>query len=216
MKVARFEFSLFGINTYVVYDPDTSECAIIDPAMMGKEEEEAMDGFIKKNALKVVGVVNTHLHIDHAIGNAYAVSQYSAPVLAHKEDEFLGEHINQQARMFGMSEEAEPFIISQYIKDGDEIKIGNGKLDVIHLPGHSPGSIALYDRAGGFIISGDVLFAHSVGRTDLPGGSWPILVKNIKDKLLVLPDTTMVYPGHGPATTIGEERAHNPFLKDTL
>lgn len=213
MKVARFEFSLFGINTYVVYDLESRECAIIDPAMMGEREQQAMDNFISKNSLKVVDIINTHLHVDHAVGNAYASEQYKAPVLAHKDDEFLGNSIQQQALMFGIPEKMSQFSISQYLNDGDVVKIGKGELDVIHIPGHSPGSIVLYDKADGFVIAGDVLFSGSIGRSDLPGGNGHQLVEGIRNKLLPLPDSTVVYPGHGPVTTIGKERRDNPFLK---
>lgn len=213
MKVARFEFMLFGINTYVVYDPDTRDCAVIDPAMMGEEEEKAMDGFIERERLKVTHVINTHLHIDHSIGNRYMTEKYHVPVLAHKADEPLGDNLTSQARMFGLGVEAANVSISQYIEDGDEIRIGDGTLKAMHVPGHSPGSIVLYDPKDGFVIAGDVLFNGSIGRTDLMGGSMPQLLKGIREKLLVLPDDTVVYPGHGEPTTIGAERRSNPFLQ---
>lgn len=212
MNVAKFEFSLFGINTYVVYDPETKKCAIIDPGMMANEEEQALLNFIKRNNLKVVSIINTHLHIDHAIGDAFSKKHFNVPVLAHKSDEPLGSNLSQQARMFGMSEEAESVSIDQYLNEGDTIEIGNGRLHVLYVPGHSPGSVVLYDKEDGFVIAGDVLFYGSVGRTDLPGGSSSQLIKGIKEKLLILPDSTVVYPGHGPATTIGQERKSNPFL----
>lgn len=213
MKVAKFEFMLFGINTYVVYDPDTRECAVIDPAMMGEEEENAMDNFISREQLKVTHVINTHLHIDHSIGNSYMMRKYHVPVLAHKSDEPLGNMLSQQARMFGLGVDAENVSITQYINDGDEIKIGNGMLKALHVPGHSPGSIVLYDEKDGFVIAGDVLFSGSIGRTDLQGGNMSQLLQGIKEKLLPLPDNTIVYPGHGEATTIGIERESNPFLR---
>lgn len=212
MKVARFEFSLFGINTYVVYDPSTSECAIIDPGMMGVREQDAMVNFIRKNNLKVLYIINTHLHIDHSIGNAFSKETYGAPVLAHKDDEPLGNAIKQQAIMFGMNEKVDNVSVDSYLKEGDVVKIGNGELHVLHVPGHSPGSIVLYDKEDGFMIVGDVLFNGSIGRTDLPGGSHRQLLDGIREKLFTLPDDTVVYPGHGPATTIGNEKRHNPFF----
>ncbi|MBD5195042.1 MAG: MBL fold metallo-hydrolase [Bacteroidales bacterium] len=213
MKVAKFEFSLFGINTYVVVDEATRKCAIIDPGMINKEEEDAMKKFVISNNLTVTHIINTHLHIDHAIGNIKAAALFDAPISAHKEDEFLGERMKQQAQMFGISEKVADVSINSYLTDGDIIKIGEGELTVLHVPGHSPGGIALYDKKDGFVISGDSLFAGSIGRTDLPGGDMTTLLNSVKSKLMTLPDSTIVYPGHGPATTIGRERNSNPFLR---
>lgn len=213
MKVARFEFSLFGINTYVVYDPEIRKCAIIDPGMIEKREVEALDSFIERNHLEVMHLINTHMHIDHAIGDTYVSKKYGIPVEAHPADEVLGQRLDQQAEMFGLTEEAKGVAISSYLSEGDVIKIGNGELEVLHVPGHSPGHIVLYDRKDGFIIVGDVLFAGSIGRTDLPGGSMTDLLTGIRSKLLTLPDSTIVYPGHGPETTIGRERGSNLYLR---
>lgn len=212
MKVAVFQFQLFGINTYVVIDPATKCCAVVDPGMLGKEEEEAMTNFIDRNGLKPTHVINTHLHIDHAAGNSFLTSHYDIPVLASKNDEQLGERMRQQAAMFGISENFENVEITEYLKEGDVIRIGEGELEVLEVPGHSRGSIALYDRNDGFVIVGDALFQGSIGRTDLPGGDHWQLIRSIKDKLLKLPENTIVYSGHGPSTTIGAEKAGNPFL----
>ncbi|MDE5806592.1 MAG: MBL fold metallo-hydrolase [Muribaculaceae bacterium] len=212
MKIAKFTFSLFGINTYVAYDPATRKCAIVDPGMFDSEEEEAMDNFIKRNSLEVTHIIDTHLHVDHAVGVQFAKRKYGAPLLAHKEDEFLGERIRQQAQMFGIQEKTEDVTIDSYLTAGEVIKIGDGELKVIHVPGHSPGSVALYDQKDGFVITGDALFAGSIGRTDLPGGDMKTLLESIRTGLLPLPDSTIVYPGHGPATTIGQERRSNPYL----
>lgn len=213
MKVAIFQLGLFGINTYVVYDSDTRDAAIIDPGMSTPDEEKALSDFIRRENLHVTHIINTHLHIDHAIGNKFAVEQYHVPVMAHKADLPLGERMQQQAEMFGIPRKLEGVTISDFINDGDVIRIGNGSLTAIHIPGHSPGSIVLYDAADNFVIAGDVLFEGSVGRSDLPGGDGAALIRGIKEKLLPLPDNTVVYPGHGPATTIGNERRYNPFLR---
>lgn len=213
MKVYKFEFSLFGINTYVLVDEATKKCAIIDPGMMDAEEDEVMSGFIDRNGLTVTHIINTHLHVDHAIGDKKASELFHAPILAHRDDEFLGARMQQQAQMFGIAERVDDVSITSYLKEGDIIKIGTGELRVIHVPGHSPGGIALYDSADGFVISGDSLFAGSIGRTDLPGGDMPTLIDGVKRKMLTLPPTTVVYPGHGHATTISMERARNPYLK---
>lgn len=213
MKVARFEFSLFGINSYVVYDPKSKECAVIDPGMMNKEEEDALEGFISRNDLKVTNIINTHLHIDHVVGDSFVKEKYGVGISAHPSDAALGRRLQDQAAMFGLSNKVEDVEITFPLSEGDEISIGDGKLEVMHVPGHSPGSIVLYDRKDGFVIAGDVLFNGSVGRADLPGGNMVQLIEGIKNKLLILPDETVVYPGHGPATTIGRERRANPFLR---
>lgn len=212
MKVAIFQFSLFGINTYVVSDPSSGECVVVDPGMISEEERQAIDGYISKNNLKLVGVVNTHLHIDHAAGNSYLEKKYAVGTKASKLDLPFGGRMKQQARMFGLPEAFDDVEISEFLEDGDKIKIGNGCLEVIAVPGHSQGSIALYDREDGFVIAGDALFNGSIGRTDLPGGDFDTLIQSIRQKLLSLPDSTVVYPGHGPATTIGDEKRHNPYL----
>lgn len=212
MKIVKFEFSLFGINTYIVYDPATLKCAVIDPGMFDSEEEEAIEHFIERYSLELTHIIDTHLHVDHAVGIGFLKKKYGVPLFAHKDDEFLGERIRQQAQMFGISNKVEDVSIDSYLAPGEVIKIGEGELKVIHVPGHSPGSVALYDHADGFVITGDALFAGSIGRTDLPGGDMSTLLKSIKDGLLTLPDSTVVYPGHGPATTIGRERASNPYL----
>lgn len=212
MKVAIFQFSLFGINTYVVYDPATLCCAVIDPGMMEKEEEAAIADFIDKNKMKITAIINTHLHLDHAVGNDFLKTIYDIPVLAHKDDGYLGERMQRQAAMFGIDRKFKNVEISSYLNDGEIIHIGEGELKVISVPGHSKGSIALYDRKDNFLISGDALFKGSIGRTDLPGGNYKELLTSISEKLLILPDATVVYPGHGPATTIGDEKRLNPFL----
>lgn len=212
MKVAKFGFALFGINTYVVSDPATGCCAIIDPGMSDAEEEEALVGYINREHLKVTHVISTHLHVDHAIGVKFAAGRYKVPVVGHKADSMLGARLKEQAQMFGMRQKLDSVSLTSYVDDGDVIRVGEGELHVLHVPGHSPGSIALYDPQGGFVIVGDALFSGSIGRTDLPGGDYARLIGSIRDKLLTLPPETVVYPGHGPATTIGSERHSNPFL----
>lgn len=213
MKIAKFGFSLFGINSYVVYDSEAKECAVIDPGMINREEEEALSRFLERENLKVKYIINTHLHIDHAVGDSYVKNNYNAPILANKEDEFLGKRLQIQAEQFGIMEKVEDVAIDEYIEDGMHLYIGNGTLKVLSVPGHSPGSIALYDQDGGYVISGDALFAGSIGRTDLPGGDFQQLIDALSNKIVTLPANTVVYPGHGPATDIKTEVATNPFLR---
>lgn len=212
MKVVKFGFSIFGINTYVVVDEATRKCAVIDPGMTDAEEENALVDYIERNHLTVTHVINTHLHVDHAVGDKFVVDKFRVPVVGHKADEPLGERMQQQAVMFGMREKLDAVSLTSYLDDGDEIHIGDGVLKVLHVPGHSQGSIALYDPQGSYVIAGDVLFAGSIGRTDLPGGNTAQLYDSIRIKLYTLPDDTVVYPGHGPATTIGKEKKYNPYV----
>lgn len=213
MKLVKFGFSLFGINTYVVVDEATKKCAVVDPGMIEPEEENALVNYIERNGLTVTHVINTHLHVDHAVGDKFVGDKFKVPVLGHKSDETLGARMQQQAMMFGMREKLDAVSLTSYLEDGDKVKVGEGELDVLHVPGHSPGSIALYDPEGKYVIVGDALFDGSIGRTDLPGGDFGTLINSIRSKLLTLPDDTTVYPGHGPATTIGREKKYNPYLR---
>lgn len=212
MKVAKFGLSLFGVNSYIVYDPATLCCAIIDPGIINDEELNAMTAYIERNHLKVTNIINTHLHIDHAIGDDTLRDHYKVPVLAHPLDAPLGRGIARQAAMFGLPISPADVVADQPLEQGDVVKIGDGRLEVLHVPGHSPGSIALYDPDGHFVITGDALFAGSIGRTDLQGGDHHQLLDSISSRLFTLPDDTEVYPGHGPATTIGREKSSNPFF----
>lgn len=212
MQVAIFQFSLFGINTYLVFDPETKECVIIDPGMSNPEEEKAIENFIAEKGLTLTHIINTHLHIDHVAGIPFLRAKYGVPVMAHAGDKPLAEGMGLQARMFGLNLNLDNIEVTDYLESGDKIKIGHGELEVISVPGHSKGSIALLDRQGGFLISGDALFKGSIGRTDLPGGNYSELIESIDRELLSLPEDTVVLPGHGPSSTIGEEKRSNPFL----
>lgn len=212
LKVARFGFQLFGINTYVVYDPEAKEAAIIDPGMSQAEEFKALERFIGREDLKVTHLINTHLHIDHAIADNWVKMKYDVPLEGNPADAPLGERMKQQAQMFGLRAEEVAVEIDRPLKEGDTVKIGRGELKVLHVPGHSPGSICLYDEADDFVIVGDTLFEGSIGRTDLMGGNHRQLVDAIKNKLLTLPKETMVLSGHGDKTTIGREWESNPYL----
>ncbi|MCM1517819.1 MAG: MBL fold metallo-hydrolase [Pseudoflavonifractor sp.] len=212
MKIEKFTFNMFGVNTFVVWDPATREAAIIDPGMIDSAETAVIDDFISANELTVTHLINTHLHLDHTFGNKYVKSRYGLPVEAGIDDAELGAYMEQQSRRFGLRHVGRPVVIEHPLKEGDTVRIGTGKLKVLHVPGHSPGSIALYSPADKFVIAGDVLFRSSIGRTDLPGGDYATLIKSIQEKLLTLPDDTIVYPGHGPATRIDIERDHNPYI----
>lgn len=212
MKVVVFHFRMFGINTYLVYDPESKEAAVVDPGMSSPEEEKAIVKFIEENHLTLKYIINTHLHIDHAIGNRFLVEKFQTPVLADEEEEVLGKSMQMQAASFGLIGKYEPVEVTQKIKPGDVIKLGDEELKVIDVSGHSPGGIALYCEKDNFVIVGDALFKRSIGRTDLYGADHESLLKNIRKNLFTLPGDTLVLPGHGDPTTIGEEKKLNPFL----
>lgn len=203
---------MFGINTYVVYDSDSRQAAIVDPGMSRQEEFDAMEKFILRENLTVTHLINTHLHIDHAIADNWVAQKYGLPVEAHPEDATLGLILPQQAQRFGIKGVDAKVEIGRELKGGDVVKIGSGVLDVLHVPGHSPGSIALYAPVEGFVIVGDTLFEGSIGRTDLMGGDYGTLVRAISERLLSLPPDTVVYPGHGNHTTVAREKDSNPYL----
>lgn len=213
LKIQSFEFNLFGVHTYLVWDTLTHQCAVIDPGMASEREEKILDKFIEDNGLLVTHLINTHLHIDHTLGDDYVRTRYNLPLMANEADEFLGRQREGQARMFNLRiPTLAPLEIQKPLTQGDRVMLGDEYLEVFQVPGHSPGSIVLYSPRDHFLISGDVLFRGSVGRTDLPGGSFPTLMGAINSKLMTLPDDTVVYPGHGEPTTIGLERRSNPMI----
>jgi len=156
-------------------------------------------------------IVNTHCHCDHCGGNAPLLEKTGAELAIHREDLPLLRSMELQARMFGVDVEPSPDP-NRFLNEGDRIEVGGASFRVVHAPGHSPGHIVLV--GDGVVFCGDVLFQGSIGRTDLPGGDYHQLLASIRDKLLVLPDETVAYTGHGPSTTIGDERRTNPFLVD--
>lgn len=213
LKTACFEFNLFGVNTYVVWDPETLDAAIIDPGMHTPEEERTLANFIASNALRPIHLINTHLHIDHTLGDDFVAASYGLGLEAAVDDDFLGRQRMEQAAMFHLNlGELPPLTIARQLSDGDKIAIGSSELEVIAVPGHSPGSIALYDATDRFVITGDTLFRGSVGRTDLPGGSADTLRRAIRARLMSLPADTTILPGHGPASMIATERETNPWI----
>ncbi len=212
MKVSRFIFNMFGVNTYVLWDPESLEAAIVDPGMIDGRENEALDNFIGKHRLKVTHLINTHSHLDHIFGNAYVKEKYGLEIKAHPEDEFLATDLPNQAKRFGIQLPLTPQRTEVELHDGDTLFLGKERIEIISVPGHSPGSIALYCPESNFVITGDALFAGSIGRTDLPKGNQATLIDSIQKKLMTLPDSTVILPGHGGESTIGREKLANPFI----
>lgn len=213
MKVSRFVFNPFGVNTYILWDPETLEAAVIDPGMIDEKERNVLDGFIESRNLRVTQLINTHSHLDHIFGNHHIKNKYGIVIKAGGEDRFFAESLPDQAKQFGLRIRLEPQSIDVELRDGDTIFLGKERIEVLSVPGHSPGSIALYCPESHFVITGDTLFPGSMGRTDLAFGDYATLVDAIRRKLLTLPDSTIVLSGHGGETSIGNERKSNPFLK---
>lgn len=193
-------------NTYLVADRGTSEALVIDP---GGEPDEIL-AFLKKERLRLRQVVNTHGHFDHISGNRALISATGASLLVHEADVPMLTDAATHARLFMMSAENSPRP-DVVLADREELKIGSVVLRVVHTPGHSPGSVTLLGR--GVAFCGDLVFFGSVGRTDLPGGSERVLLDSIRNHILTLPDETVLYPGHGPETTVGLEKRQNPFFR---
>ncbi len=212
IQIQKFTFNPIQENTYVLYD-ETGECIIVDAGCYFENEQKELESFLADKNLKPVKLVNTHCHFDHILGISYLRTKYKIPFLAHKEDSFLIERAETQGDAFGVPLEPvdDP---DEYIQEGDKIQFGNSELELLHVPGHSPGSLVIHQSEQKFVLAGDVLFYGSIGRTDLPKGSYEQLISNIKTKLLVLPEDTIVYSGHGPETNIGFEKTSNPFLMD--
>lgn len=211
MEIGIFTFNGFSENTYVLYD-ETKECVIIDPGCSNDEEREALDSFISSQNLKPVRLLNTHCHIDHILGNKYVSEKYALELEAHKGEVPVLESGLMVSQMYGIAYEKSPDI-TKFIEEDELVGFGNTTLKTLLTPGHSPASISFYNEENEVLIAGDVLFQGSIGRTDLPGGDYDTLINAVRTKFFTLPDSTRVFPGHGPATKIGIEKEMNPFFK---
>ena len=214
MLLKHFVVNPFGVNAFVLSN-DAGEAILIDPSVSREVERKALADYISSNNLKVVRLLNTHLHLDHVLGNAFVERTYGVKPEAHEEDAFLLELQEEQSRMFGLPIEETSPALGDYLAEGDVVEIPGISLKVLHVAGHSPGGLAFYcenpgevngKKAPPLLFSGDILFAGSMGRSDLFGGDEDALVSGIKSKLMTLPAETLVFPGHGPTTTIGDER----------
>lgn len=213
LQVEKFVFNPFMENTYVLFD-STSECIIVDPGCIEKEEEEQLATFIESRKLVVKKLINTHCHIDHVLGNAFVKHRYNVDLFIHPIEEPMLKAVKSYASNYGFFQYQES-VPDHFINEGDVVEFGSQKLEVLFVPGHSPGHIALYDRQDKLLIAGDVLFENSIGRTNLPGGDFNTLISSIHQKLFTLPDDVKVYCGHGPETSIGFEKRTNPFCAIT-
>ncbi|TSJ39912.1 MBL fold metallo-hydrolase [Fluviicola chungangensis] len=208
MKVAVFTGNPIQQNGSIVYN-EQGDAVIIDPSCYDRYEQQEWIDFIREHNLKVHAVLNTHCHIDHVTGNAFFVNHFNIPLMAHKEELFTLSFAERSAQMYGLTAYVPSPEPTDYLTDKQVLKFGELELKVIFGPGHAVGHVAFYSEADHLLIGGDILFKGSFGRVDLPGGSMEVLKKTIFERIFTLPDNTVVYPGHGPTTTIGEEKRTN-------
>ncbi len=210
ISVQSFTANSYQENGYVLFD-ESKDCVIIDPGAYTSQEQNELSRFIESQKLTPVKLLNTHCHIDHVLGNAFVHSLYGLLPEFHKLELELLHAIPGYAPQMGIRYELSP-LPKTFLSESGKIAFGQSELELIFAPGHSPGHLCFHSSVDNFLIGGDVLFYQSIGRTDLPGGNHQQLLDNIKHKLFNLPNDCVVYPGHGPSTQIGFEKAHNPFL----
>lgn len=210
ITLKRFAFNPFQVNAYILSD-ETGECIIIDAGMQDDNEENIIVEYINNHKLKPVSLLLTHAHIDHILGNQFIADKYGLRLSAHKDSVPFLENAIAHASTFGLNLDKVKEI-DDFIDEGKDITFGNSSLKILYTPGHADGSVCFYSPKDNFVITGDVLFNQSIGRTDLPTGDYDILQNSIWEKLFTLPDETVAYPGHGPETTIGSEKVNNPFV----
>ncbi len=210
LHIKSFTFNPFQENTYVLYD-EKGDAALIDPGCFDLAERKELLDFVSDKKIRITQLLNTHCHIDHVLGNAWAKKTFGVPLLIHKEEEAVLKAVEVYAPNYGFTgyetSEADGFL-----SEGDEINVGSEVLQILFVPGHAPGHVVFYHKESQQCIAGDTLFQGSIGRTDLPGGNHDLLLSKIKSELFTLPEETVLYPGHGPETTIAFEKLHNPFV----
>lgn len=206
MKIVQIPNGVFAENCYIIVDEQARECAVVDPG----EEAGLILHKVEETGAQPVAIWLTHAHLDHVLGVARVAADTGAPIWLHPDDRPLYDAVPEQAAWFGLAPPGTLPAPHKEMASGQQLRVGNLSFAVRHTPGHSPGSVCLLGP--GVALTGDVLFAGSIGRTDLPGGDFETLIASIERELLPLSDDTIVYSGHGPETTIGRERASNPFL----
>ncbi len=211
MTINTLVFSPFDVNTYIISDK-SGECIIIDPACYNKKEEQKLQNFISEKRIKPVMLINTHSHLDHIFGNNFVLKTYGLKSCIAKEGQIVYEKATSVASAYGF-DMPEPHKPGAYISENDILKFGNSEIKILHIPGHSPGSLVFYNIDEKFAIVGDVIFSGSIGRTDLPGGDFDTLSSGIKNKLYNLSENIILYPGHGEITSIKKEKETNPFVR---
>ncbi|MGZ3864611.1 MAG: MBL fold metallo-hydrolase [Bacteroidia bacterium] len=212
LTIKSFTFGPFQENTFILHDA-SNECVIIDPGCYTSTEQQVLKKYIEEKKLKPVYLLNTHCHVDHVAGNSFVSETYGLLPIIHKEDLIVLQNQQRVCDTYGLNCDPSP-MPERFINDDDIISFGNTKLRVLYTPGHAPGHVVFYNEENKFVINGDVLFNGSIGRTDLPLCSFEDLEHSIRTKLYTLPDDIVVHCGHGPSTTIGQEKRSNPFVNE--
>ncbi len=210
MKIEQFSFNAFMENTYLLYD-ETKEAIVIDAGMNSSAENKFFKDFIDEHGLTLKYHLLTHAHVDHVLGSEFLVEEYQVYPMMHKDGLQILETMEYFVSVYGLNS-TRMILPKDYLSENETFQFGNSELRIMHTPGHAAGSLCFVNTESKFVITGDVLFKESIGRTDLPTGDFDLLMKSIKEKLFVLDDDYKVYPGHGDSTTIGYEKSHNPFL----
>ena len=212
MNATMMSVNPFGENMYILWDEASHEAVVIDPGMMREGEREMVTKFIDEHQLNVKHVLLTHLHVDHITGARWLADKTGADVCGSALDNPLGQELPDQVAHFRINIEVEPLTVDRNLSDGDTLPLGDEIIQVLHVPGHSPGGLAFYVPQSNLLFSGDTIFNGSIGRTDLWGGDFAQLINSIREKILPLPDETVIASGHGPTTTVADEKRCNPFL----
>jgi len=210
MEITRLIFNPISVNTYLLSD-DSGECAVVDCGCYCDDEFGELKELIEGERLKPVLLLNTHCHLDHIFGDRLMLGKFGLKAMCHRDDLMNRKRAVDHARMFGLYMEHPPEPAG-FLSGGDRVSFGNTELDVIHVPGHAPGSLAFYSKKDKTVFTGDTLFEGSIGRTDLPGGNHETLLNSIRERLFILPADTVVLPGHGNSTLIGDELRFNPYF----
>ena len=211
MKIKQFQFNDISVNTYIVWDSQTLDAVIIDPGCYYPQEEQALKQFVEDNKLSINHILNTHLHFDHIFGNNFAEETFGVAAKAHNADMPWLLQIGRRLASFGIqyNKSVNPIKPENFLQEGDVIRFGRHTFQILHIPGHSPGSLVYYCTEENALFCGDVLCKGSLGRYDSADSDGKALIQGIRQKLFTLPDNTIVYSGHGPSTTIGTEKVYN-------
>lgn len=213
ISIKDFQFNMLPVNTYVVWD-ETKEAVVIDPGCYYPDEGQQLCSFIRRSGLSVRHLLNTHLHFDHIYGNPIVENEFGVFAEGNGADMPWLTDIRKRLAAFGIHSDItiNPIKPENQLEEGDTIEFGNTTFQVLQVPGHSPGSVVFYCKEDSVLFTGDVIFQGSIGRTDFPDGNHNALIAGIRNKLMTLPDNTVILPGHGPSTTIGDERKYNPYI----
>lgn len=210
LAIKTLVFNAFQVNTYLVYH-ENGECLLVDPACYTSREQEHLTRVLEEDHLTLKYVVNTHSHVDHVLGARYIDQVYGIKPMIHRDGLVFYNQMISHANSFGFDLE-EVVLPEEFLNDGDIIRLGDEEISILYTPGHADGSICLAHAAGQWIITGDLIFYGSIGRTDLPTGNLERLLQSVRDKIFPFPDAFRLYPGHGQPTSVGFERRHNPYL----